>query len=115
MFRKILIFALFIFGAAFYVQAAEINTDAKGQVPEEINQAVSSRNDQDLTEEVSTALKEDISLHPSLTDVQVKTVNGVLNLKGTVASEKEKQAIEKKVRTCPNVTQIRDYVRAAQS
>ena len=114
-FRKTLVFTLFIFGSVFYVQAAEINTDTKGKIPEEINQAVSSPNDQNLTEAVRTALKETVSLRLLLTDVQIKTVNGDVHLKGTVASEKEKHAIEEKVRTCPNVTQIRDYIRVAQS
>lgn len=80
---------------------------------QDVSNAVPTAHDLELNEKVRWILQEDGSLQPSLGDVQIKTVEGVVYLKGRVSSEAEKNAIEKKARSCPGVTGVNSFLEIA--
>lgn len=111
MLKKLFILVLCALGLGSYVQPVETRAETEGQSLDVVSQAVPSENDQRLTEVVRTALKEDTFLSRSLKDVQLKTVNSIVYLKGTVASEKEKAAIEERTRACRGVAGVHSFIR----
>lgn len=115
MLRKMFVLTLFLLSFGSYALAEETNVSTKGEAPKVVDEAVPNRSDESLTETVTTALKADASLQPFLKDIQVKTVGGIVNLKGTVNAESEKKAIEDKVRTCPNVADIQSYIQVIRA
>ena len=64
-----------------------------------------------LVNEVRTNLKADASLRPALSDIQLMAEsNGVMHVKGTVASRDEKKLIEDKVRATVGVTEVQSEI-----
>ncbi len=86
------------------------NTTVERQGLEHIDRAVPTDEDRKLSETVRTSLEKDNSLRPSLQDIQLKTVNGVVYLKGNVPSEQTKSAIENAVKTCPGVSRVSNHI-----
>jgi osmotically-inducible protein OsmY len=111
--RSLLIAAVFV-GAAVpsFAQA-----DIAGMEPksiQDVTRAMPTAQDMDLTEKVRAALQEDTQLHAMLSRIQLKTVNGVVHLKGSVDSEAEKKTVEERVKACPGVSQIENHIRVGR-
>ena len=96
MLKKMLILVLLVCGLASYAQAEEKQEDQP---------------DSKLTKQIREVLREDQSLQPSLTDIQLKaTEDGAVFLRGTVGSREESEAIEGKVRTFPGVARVHNDI-----
>lgn len=77
---------------------------------QEVTRANPTVQDLDITEKIKSELGQDTALQPALTDVKLKTVNGVVHLKGNVNSESEKKAIEDRVRAISGVGQVNSHL-----
>lgn len=79
-----------------------------------ITQAKPSANDVRMTETVKRHLQSDAALLPSMNGIQLKTVNDVVYVRGTVATRAQKSAIEEKIRSCPGVSKVQNYIKVAK-
>ncbi len=95
--------------------AWEMKTGDERQTLEEITRTSWTQSDQKLNENVRTSLKEDVSLRKFLTDVQLKTAGNIVYIRGTVESEKQKRAIEDRVRSHPGVSEFRSYIKVVEN
>ena len=84
---------------------------------QEVTTAEPTASDKQLTAAVRSQLQTETALHSSMEDIQLKTVKGIVYVKGSVASETERSAIESKIRSYPDVTAVQNYisVRSARS
>ena len=101
MIKKMAILFLCLLAPLSYAHAADIN---------EVSNAVPSDGDLKLNEQARNALQNDAELNPSLLNIQMKTVKGIVYLKGSVSSENEKNYIEKKVGAVSGVAGIQNYI-----
>ena len=71
--------------------------------------------DQKLAGDAKALLQNDTSLRQAASGVQLDVREGIVYLAGAVATEKEKEAVEEKVSTCPGVTQVVNSVEVMNS
>lgn len=109
MLRYLLI--LLVFFTVFPIDALHAQADLKSV--QDVTRADPSPKDTQLNDAIRSALEQDASLHPALGDVQLKTVDGVVHLKGTVSSEAQRKAIEDKIHAVPGVSEVKSFIRIA--
>ena len=80
---------------------------------QDVTRADVSPQDERLTAEVKQALRDDSGLRQLLQNIQLKTVNGIVHMKGSVNSEADKLSLENKVRSLPGVSEIKSFIRIA--
>ena len=80
---------------------------------QDVTRATPTAQDIELNHQVKGALQNDTSLGQAIGGVQLKTVQGVVHLKGTVTSEAERHAIEQKVSSQPGVIQVKNFIHIA--
>lgn len=71
--------------------------------------------DMRLTEDVKRHLVSDSDTAAFMDDIQIKAVDGVLYVKGTVLSDSQKAAVEKRIRTSPGVERVKSFVDVRKS
>ena len=75
-----------------------------------VTQAEPSESDKQLTQTVQSKLQAEEALRPSMENIQLKTVKGIVYVKGIVSSEAEKAQIESVIRACPDVSAVQNYI-----
>lgn len=90
--------------------ANELLNPTPGTVPEEKNLARPT--DDDLTAKVNGLVRQDVGQDAD--NIQVSIQNGVVTLKGKVASATQKQALETKIKALPGVTRIEDNLETSK-
>ena len=110
---SLLMLCLTVLSAGMSARADEAAMADNPKSIQDVTRADASPQDEKLSEEVRQALKDDGSIRKIASDIQLKTVNGIVHLKGSVRSEEEKTALENKVRALPGVSDVRNFIRVA--
>jgi osmotically-inducible protein OsmY len=113
---KILSFVLmfsFVLTAGVYAQADHAPGSTGDRSLQDVTRAMPTPQDRELNDQVRGALQDDTQLKPALGDVQLKTVNGIVYLKGTVSERDQQRQLEDKIRTLPGVMQVKSFIRVA--
>ena len=106
-----LVLCLTVLSAGMSARADEAAMADNPKSVQDVTRADVSPQDEKLSEEVKQALKDDGLMRKIADDIQLKTVNGIVNLKGSVRSEEEKTALENKIRALPGVSDVRSFIR----
>jgi len=107
MFNKILLFMVLFVSVVFLVNipgvclaqpADNTGINKRDTSPENItaDQQGQTKEDREITQKIRQAVVDDKSLSTNAHNVKIITVDGVVTLKGPVASEAEKRTIEEK-------------------
>jgi osmotically-inducible protein OsmY/sporulation protein YlmC with PRC-barrel domain len=91
--------------------AAELLNPTPGTVPEEKN-LVTKPTDEDLMTKVTGLVRADVGQDAD--NIQVTIKDGVVTLKGKVASASQKQALETRIKALPGVTRIEDNLETSK-
>lgn len=87
--------------------------DRDDQSPTPFNQS-ESKADLTITQKIRQAVMADKSLSTDAKNVKIITINGVVTLRGPVASDSEKANIEKKASQVSGVTKVNNQLEVAQ-
>lgn len=103
---------LWAFGWAAFAPAAW--ADRQDDI-EAVTQQEPSEADQRLTRNVKQHLHSDPEVLALMDDIQIKAVDGVLYVKGTVLSDSQKAVVEKRIRICPGVERVKSFIDVRKS
>jgi hyperosmotically inducible periplasmic protein len=103
-------------------QRTDVRPDNTGRnVRDRNNEAVTSFNqseseaDRTITQKIRRALMDDNALSTNAKNVKVITRNGVVTLRGPVATADEKNSIEQKANSVQGVTKVNNQIEVTQN